>query len=723
MTRTLTLLTFFFCLAMVPAWALTVSVTTGPARCGLANGTLLATANGGVPPYTYAWDNGITGAQLTGVAAGTYTVWVSDASGETASASGTVTDVFNMTLQVVNERSDCDSACTGIVRIVPGGGQTPITMTVDGPAGWDLVLEGNVHRIRGLCGFEPYNIAFTDANGCPAQVDLNLPGVPLSPQIFNPQPGSIQVLGATAACGEAPNGTVTINHAVNWTKYRLLGANTGTDLIRLMTSPLPRTIDALPADTYTIMPLIMLQDGTFEPAYCSAPTTFTVEGLPAPCGAMEGRLFIDVDTDCAFGGDDIGLPNKVLLVQPDGSPVITDGQGRFQRALPAGSYTLEHAVADFEQSCPSTGAIAFDVVENTPATAVLVGGTSASGFDLSVVLSSTALRPGFPTRVYVTVCNGSPFPVEAVQVALDWNLPLQLPVDEDGLWTIPSLAPFACHTLLFDAELPPDVGLLGQVEIYSATVSSVLEELEEANNGAQLAVTVTGSYDPNDKQGFALGQQSQLDEFPGWYFTNVHHLMDYTIRFQNTGTDTAFTVVVRDVLDEMFDLTSLQVLGTSHAVTPSFEEDRTLVFTFNNILLPDSGTDQLGSNGFVHYRIKPVEMVDLGQELRNTAAIYFDFNAPIITDTVVHVVSVIGAVGEQGQHDRLHVRPNPTTDLLFVTLPEGADRSFRVLALDGRVVEVKGISTWQGLQLDVRSLAPGTYVVRTASGVARFVKR
>ena len=70
-----------------------VSVTfsvTQPMCFGLPTGSVTATASGGVGPYSYLWNTGQTGATLTGITAGNYSVTVTSSIGQTATASVTV---------------------------------------------------------------------------------------------------------------------------------------------------------------------------------------------------------------------------------------------------------------------------------------------------------------------------------------------------------------------------------------------------------------------------------------------------------------------------------------------------------------------------------------------------------------------------------------------------------------------------------------------------------
>ncbi len=142
-----------------------------------------------------------------------------------------------------------------------------------------------------------------------------------------------------------------------------------------------------------------------------------------------------------------------------------------------------------------------------------------------------------------------------------------------------------------------------------------------------------GSYDPNDKQGFPVG------------YGNLHFIepgtdIEYLIRFQNTGTDTAFTVIVRDTLSEFLDLTSIEPGAASHTYRYELYGSGILKFTFDQIMLPDSNVNEPLSHGFVKFRAKQKQTNTPGITIKNRAGIYFDFNAPIITNTVFHTLAV-----------------------------------------------------------------------------------
>jgi uncharacterized repeat protein (TIGR01451 family) len=134
----------------------------------------------------------------------------------------------------------------------------------------------------------------------------------------------------------------------------------------------------------------------------------------------------------------------------------------------------------------------------------------------------------------------------------------------------------------------------------------------------------------------------------------------YTIHFQNTGNAPAFNIRLRDTLDNNLDLSTFEMLGYSHPALVSINEN-VLTVRFNNIMLPDSTTDYQGSMGYFQYRIKPLSNLPLGTQIENTAYIYFDYNAPIVTNTTQNNFQVI---------TDLNSKSNNQIDFLLVPQPK-----------------------------------------------------
>ena len=134
---------------------------------------------------------------------------------------------------------------------------------------------------------------------------------------------------------------------------------------------------------------------------------------------------------------------------------------------------------------------------------------------------------------------------------------------------------------------------------------------------------VISSYDPNGKQATPILTPQQVAEGKS---------INYTIHFQNTGDDTAFNIVIADTLSSLLQDSTLQMINSSSPCKVTVTGN-VVFFEFLNVLLPDSGVNSIGSNGYVSFSVKPAPSVTTGSAINNTASIYFDYNSPVITNT------------------------------------------------------------------------------------------
>lgn len=221
------------------------------------------------------------------------------------------------------------------------------------------------------------------------------------------------------------------------------------------------------------------------------------------------------------------------------------------------------------------------------------------------------------------------------------------------------------------------------------------------------------SYDPNDKQGFPRGV---FDE----HFIPENQEITYRIRFQNTGTDTAFNIVILDTLSDLLDLATLRTGAGSHPYSYNLLGPGVLQFLFQNILLPDSNVNEAASHGFVQFSIRPKADLPKPSVIENQAAIYFDFNAPVLTNRTWHTVGekyldVSNLVFQPGLE--LEVFPNPASTAATFFLKSPRPMSGRLLLFDanGRSVRAQSFQT-NIFDISVTGLPPGLYFYRLESG-------
>ena len=111
--------------------------------------------------------------------------------------------------------------------------------------------------------------------------------------------------------------------------------------------------------------------------------------------------------------------------------------------------------------------------------------------------------------------------------------------------------------------------------------------------------------------------------------------LDFLIQFRNNGTDTVHTVIVRDTLSSALDPTTVHPGAASHAYDFEVYGQGIVQFTLPNVnLAPGSSA----SEGFVKFRVSQKPNVECETKILNSAAIYFDFNAPLITNQTFHTI-------------------------------------------------------------------------------------
>jgi hypothetical protein len=215
------------------------------------------------------------------------------------------------------------------------------------------------------------------------------------------------------------------------------------------------------------------------------------------------------------------------------------------------------------------------------------------------------------------------------------SLSLEVPANGRTVRLEADLRPF--HP---DGNRQPSITLEGCGRAGVVTISKgFVNQLPQDDAPEEVAISclpILDSYDPNDKQASPVGVGPQ-------HLITEKDELEYLIRFQNTGTDLAYNVVVTDTLDEHLDIVTLQMGAASHPFTWKLSGQGRPVITwiFNNINLPDSTSNEPKSHGYLRFRIGQKADNSLGTIIANQAAITFDYNSPILTNLTTHTVGEI----------------------------------------------------------------------------------
>jgi uncharacterized repeat protein (TIGR01451 family) len=249
----------------------------------------------------------------------------------------------------------------------------------------------------------------------------------------------------------------------------------------------------------------------------------------------------------------------------------------------------------------------------------------------------------------------------------------------------------------------------GEQHMFTSTItSSNGTDCYEGNNSGGLMQIVGNSYDPNDKTVFKKSfhadngtafQESTID----W---SIDDELEYTIRFQNTGTAPAQNIYIIDTLDAELDWSTFQLLHSTHGIDVVNLGNGILRFEFNNIWLPDSSVSQELSQGHLTFRIRENIGNALFSEITNTAYIYFDWNPAIITNTTYNINEWIEFVGEENAF-RVEAFPNPMQNEF--TLKVEGQFNYEIHDLTGRKL-LQGMGVGQ-TTISTEALASGTYLL------------
>jgi len=227
---------------------------------------------------------------------------------------------------------------------------------------------------------------------------------------------------------------------------------------------------------------------------------------------------------------------------------------------------------------------------------------------------------------------------------------------------------------------------------------------------------IIGAYDPNDKAAWPFGSGASNK-------INRADDLEYRIRFQNTGSDTAFTVVIVDTLSEYLNPAVVRVTGNSHPYTYSLLGN-VITFTFADIQLPDSTTNLEGSIGYIRFTILQAEGNPVNYQISNAADIYFDFNPPVRTNAVIRTVGETALEISEQVDERAMAYPVPASEALSFILPEiweTAHYSLSIVDITGRIIHVQQ-GSGKNMSSSVSSFAEGIYFAVFASLNGDFIR-
>jgi hypothetical protein len=359
---------------------------------------------------------------------------------------------------------------------------------------------------------------------------------------------------------------------------------------------------------------------------------------------VRGRLYLDANQNQQYDAGEIGLGQAGVYATPASDFTYTYSDGRYSMLFSdsPGTYVLQPAPLPHWQ-----------IVSDSASFQLTVDSTfeSIDSLDFGFYPTDTAdlidpqLIGGFPrcntiVNYWLDITNtGTTIPSGILHLQLDGQVgyvsSAVVPDSVNGqhlYWSFDSLAYFDNRQWNIQVQMPSFLAMGDRITSYLSAIVRDVNGEPVVSFTDSLEQVLVCAYDPNDKTVTPAGitEQGYVAMDTDWF--------EYTVRFQNTGNDTAIHVVIVDQLDADLDRQTLQLLAWSHPVEVSGDQFGTVTFSFPNIQLPDSTVNEVASHGFVRYRIRINENALPGTQIENTAHIYFDQNPPVITNTAVNTL-------------------------------------------------------------------------------------
>lgn len=701
-----------------------VNVTnlTSPSSCTLSTGSATLSISGGSTPYTTVWNTypaTTSGTTLSGVASGQYSFRVTDAAG--CIRTGTVFVPPVSTINAVLSASGviCP-ATTGSVSASVSGTNGPFTYVWNNAA-----TTSQLNNVP----LGNYSCVIKDALGCTVTKSTNL---------LSTSPVNVGLLSTPATCKYTADGSIMANATGGTAPYTYQWSNgqAGSNATALATGNF--YVSATDANG-----CVSSKQGYV--GYNAANTS-------CYC-TISGKVYKDANNNCVMDAGETGIRNIMIHCSNFGY-AFTDANGNYSFQVPTGTYTLSESVNSTYPlaSCQSNAIVQTVSAASGCSSIVNFANNVVSLRDLHIITTSypyNAPIPGNPYYQRVIIENNGTVSEPTVQIGYTTDGQLGSFTSNPSLFThqnaitypnwysvqtgFPNLAAGASSQIDLTYNTPTNIPIGTLVNFYDTTAyaapisTSWLLDQSPWDNVQNYQQTVIGSFDPNFKEVSPKGTG------PQGYITSKDSILSYVIHFQNEGTYFAQNISVVDSLDANLDWTTLRPGYSDHRYTATVSERGVLTFKFANINLPWKSTyGDLMSSGMVSYTIKRKRNLAQGSQIENTAAIYFDYNAPVITNTTLNTLkdqSVSVKEIEKSGEDGIILYPNPATNVFHVSL-EAANESGRaqvsVLDISGKVLTTKEFSLLKGtniLEENVSALTAGIYFIQVRHQDAIITKK
>lgn len=588
----------------------------------------------------------------------------------------------------VSANTISDASCmqnNGSVELTFAGGITPYFVNFNSQ---NLGTSSTTLVVPDLASGN-YFFSTTDANGtqCTGAVNISVGNTGV--------PTTITFNATNPSCQTCPDGSVSAGVIGGSAPYSFQWDNSITT----------STLNYLLPGTYHLT--VVNADG------CVATDSITLIGFGINYHYIQGTAFYDINLNGVYDSVDAPIANQQVQIQPSGNIVYTNSLGQYLFADTLGNYTVSYIPGNnfHLSSGNSTYNVTLNGNDTTGLDFAILPDSLIHQYQTSISCSLPRCNTIQPFLCYVTN-TGTVNDSLVVDFTFDANMtflsssPLGVLSGQTVTFTTPSIGISQTVVYQLNFSLPGAGNTMNNhvdVNAFDSFGTNVF------NSSSSSAISILCSFDPNEKAVSPEGVG------PDHLVLSTDELQ-YLIRFQNTGNDTAFTITVTDTLDANLDLASLRFVGSSHTITSQELNGRVLSFTFDNIQLPDSVVDEPSSHGYVVFTIRTTDGIPNLTPVYNSANIYFDQNAPVITNTTMTTFTdFILGLNEIKNGDAL-LFPNPihASGKVSINSNTTSEQSITLIDLAGRVTYRNEHLKGNTFYLNIDQLANGIYFARIA---------
>lgn len=355
---------------------------------------------------------------------------------------------------------------------------------------------------------------------------------------------------------------------------------------------------------------------------------------------------------------------------------------------------------------------------------------SSSNRDTAVYLTNVASpNPGFASRCRITIDNRSPgISTGNLQFTADPNASILNVFDQNGNdLLVNGVATATTFGFVMNYSIPyfsqkeidvvmdtPITGVqMGDVFTHNTTILPTSIDVDSGNNTQNIDISVIASYDPNDITEIR-GPSIPINLF------STTDFLEYTIRFQNEGTANAQFVRILSSIDAMLDLTTLEMLSSSHSYTYTITGNE-LDWYFDNIQLVPQSVDEQASQGYIKYRIKPRAGFSVGDVISAQARIFFDYNPAVFTEEWTSTFDSSASINDS--RENVTVYPNPINNHNELHISQLENGKFELFGVTG--IRLYSGEYHEGV-IKLNNLSPGIFFLKVIgngrSAVIKLIK-